>query len=191
MSQAWDDWGPAPSGPPPGIDQANSNWKRARSGSPIANLIDFDVGVIMQDLGQAEMTGDPTMFLMAVGRCVQQLNVMMKTSVNATNNHANVLRSVVNDVYEIQKDKSGKGSGTQHGILRPEMEELKNKLQAFDSQIVATFMNLGQRVDVKFNELSQSEALIEGVLSKVIEGVREKFDAQSDLRTRFEVLRKA
>ena len=115
-----------------------------------------------------------------------QLNVMMKTSVNATNNHGNVLRSVANDVYEIQRDKSGKGSGTPHGILRSEMEELRTKLQAFDSQIVATFMNLGQRVGVKSKELSQSEALIEGVLSKVIEGVREKFDAQSDLRTRFE-----
>ena len=164
----------------------NGTWKRSRSGAPIANLIDFDVGTIMQDLGQAEMSGDPSQFLMSVGRCAQQLNVMMKTAVNAINNNGNVLRTMVNDVYEIQKDKSGKGSGTHQKLLRSEMEELRTKLQAFDSQITATLLNLGQRVDVKFQELSQSEELIGNVLSRVIEGVREKFDAQSDLRTRFE-----
>ena len=71
-------------------------------------------------------------------------------------------------------------------MLRLEMEDLRTKLQSFDNQIYTTFIQLGQHVEQKFKEFSQSDFLMESVLTKVIEGVREKFDAQGELRTRFE-----
>ena len=59
---------------------------------------------------------------------------------------------------------------------------------AFNALAAGTFLQMGQRIDSKFNELTQSGALIEQVVTKVIEAVKEKFDGESLLRTRFENL---
>ena len=52
-------------------------------GTPIANMVDFDVGIIMQDLGQVEMSQDAGTVLMAACRSILQLNITMGTVVKA------------------------------------------------------------------------------------------------------------
>ena len=76
-----DEFGGLPTGPPPGVSMPGMSAKRSRTGMPIANFVDFDIGIIMQDLGQAALSQDAGTVLMAACRSILQLNITMGTVV--------------------------------------------------------------------------------------------------------------
>ena len=70
-------------------------------------------------------------------------------------------------------EQSGKGKGSS---VRSDVNDLRSKLTEFDSQITSTFLQI-QRIDERFSEFTESDTLIKSVIEKVVESVKDKFDA--------------